>query len=74
MDTGSSDLWVNDQGGAIQLSSPQTSLTVTDSFGAGVDGNSITGTVQFAELQFGGFTVPQQGGSSSALAVTFMAY
>ena len=56
MDTGSSDLWVHPGSASIQLTNT-TELKIEETYGKGV----ASGTIQFAEMQFSGFTVPYQG-------------
>ena len=57
MDTGSSDLWVYPGDAKIKLNENPLNLTVTEVYGAGF----ATGPIEFAELEFAGFTVSNQG-------------
>ena len=57
MDTGSSDFWVLPPPNTkIQLTNT-TNINVTNGYGIG----EASGTIQFAEMVFGGFKVPYQG-------------
>ncbi len=62
IDTGSSDLWVlpkNPQ--SIQLTQT-TDFSLVESYGIG----QANGTIEFAQLEFAGFTVPSQGNVDAA--------
>lgn len=64
MDTGSSDLWVvANPGQQIQLTATST-LPLTDSYGQG----QVSGNIDFADVEVGGFTVPGQGAPSNLLS------
>lgn len=58
MDTGSSDLWVIPGNSQITLTNT-TNITTTEQYGSGI----ASGAIQFAQLEFGGFTIPYQGTS-----------
>lgn len=55
LDTGSSDLWLMNNGTPITLTNT-TNLTLDDAFGIG----NINGTVEFAQVSLGPYTVPNQ--------------
>ena len=57
IDTGSTDLWVlpaNPQ--SVQLTQT-TNIPLVESYGIG----QANGTIEFAEVEFSGFTIPSQG-------------
>ena len=56
IDTGSTDLWVNPSAQKIQTTQ-KTDVVVSEVYGKG----NVTGNVAFAQLEVGGFTVPNQG-------------
>lgn len=58
MDTGSSDLWVLPGSTQIPLTET-TNITIEESYGSG----TASGMIQFAHMEFAGFTVPEQGAS-----------
>lgn len=59
MDTGSADLWVIPSVAQDVELVNTTDIVISETYGAG----NATGTIQFAELEFAGFTVPSQGGN-----------
>ena len=56
MDTGSSDLWVLPGSAKVELTNT-TKIQIQETYGSG----AASGSIQFAELEFGGFKVPHQG-------------
>ncbi|KAF7793489.1 hypothetical protein EIP86_004601 [Pleurotus ostreatoroseus] len=57
MDTGSTDLWVLPNPGQHIALVNTTDIVISEGYGSG----TATGHIQFAELEFAGFTVPSQG-------------
>ncbi|TBU31743.1 aspartic peptidase domain-containing protein [Dichomitus squalens] len=55
LDTGSSDLWLNTAGRAVQLTNA-TDLAAEEAYGSG----QAAGSIAFAELRIGDFTLPSQ--------------
>lgn len=57
LDTGSSDLWVYPNATPVQLTN-STNLNATLTYAQG----EMSGTILFATVEFGGYTIPSQGG------------